>query len=246
MKSTANKKKASDKSKSAAVPTNPNGLAPRWKKWDIISKIILGLLGIAVTFFIQYQQWILAKRMDRTNREFEKSRIMISRGQLASTLIENVIKGSEKEKKLALAILESTTSDMYPRIVEALAVEAPDEPTRKHAIELLGKKGDVKSARVLSQIMASNVPPQERTIAMDAWQRIKLRMLKNARAFYEAGLYQSAAEEFKNVVALLSDSEADSTELELAGIAMKMQDYEQAASHYMKATEKISTKLLYE
>ena len=110
----------------------------RWKKYEIMGKVFLGLFGILVTFFIQYQQLRLSKAIEKTNKEFESSRLIISQGQLASTLIENIIMGNEKEKQIALAILETTSKKMFPRIMEALASGALDKSIRKKAIQTLG------------------------------------------------------------------------------------------------------------
>lgn len=233
-------KKISEKSKSASENRKDIKLPTKLKKWDVISKVILGLLGIFITFVIQYQQFRLAKTVEESNREFEKSRIMISQGQLAGTLIENIITGNEKEKQLALAILEMTSKEMFPRIMDAMAIGAPDESTRIKAIQSLGLKGDRESVKVLKEIAGSEAPEVEKNAAVKAREQLKLRFLNTARAYYETGLYQSAAYEFEKVINLIMDSNVDQSELELARTAYSQKDYQLAATHYKKATDKIS------
>ena len=182
---------------------NGNSLPPLWKKLDILGKLVIGIFGIVFAYLLHTNQIKLTGEINKTTREFEKTRIMISQGQLASTLIENIITGNEKEKNLALAILESTAKDMYPQLLYALSLGAPDESTRN------------KAARGLNDI--------------------KSQVLKTAKAFYDSRLYQSAADEFKKIEDLLTDSEVNRAELALAKSAYQARDYKLAAEQYIKA-----------
>jgi len=230
-----------------------NQLPVRWLKWDIIiGNTILVLLGILVGYFIHAQQIETNTKIAETAQEMENLRTELSnkiiQGQLASSIIEPLLKGSESERLTAMFILENSASDEFSEtILAAIAIWDKDKQVRTEAIRILEKKGkSLFTQQALSRIKEAGLTKEEREAAIQAHNKVKNRLketlnyrLALARTYYENGLYQSAANEFKEVEDLLVDSNIDQGELELAKVNYKLKDFKSSAEHYIKATEKI-------
>lgn len=229
-----------------------NDLSLKWKKWDIIVKIILGTIGLLIAAIIPIQQLAINKRLSETSQSMENLRTEVSnritQGQLASSLIEPLFKGSESERLAAMFILENSTSDSLSEIVlNSVALTDMDEKIRLEAIKVLEERGkSLITQKTLNEIKEKASSAKEREAATLAQQKVAIRarpelkrILDLARIYYKNDLYQSAAEEFKKIEDLLTDIEVDKAELALARVAYSSDDPKSAAEHYIKATEKI-------
>jgi len=245
-------KSSNKKSKSEVKSNMTKELSLGWKKWDILSKIFIGIIGILIAVIIQSQNLKMQKLIAETTQEMENQRTEFSnklaQGQLASSLIESLIKGTKTEKQMALNILKYTESqELINPIIGTIALADPDESVRIDAINVLEEKGkSYNTQQILNQIKEKGTTAKEREAASIAQQKVTERAqnelkkgLDLARIFHKEGLYQSAADEFKKIEDLLSDSDVDQAELALAKVTFSLRDYKAAAEHYIKATQQI-------
>jgi tetratricopeptide (TPR) repeat protein len=234
-----------------------NELSIRWKRLDIINKFIIGFAGI----IIAYQQINIQKMISNTTQDMENQRAKfsnnIAQGQLVSSLINTLIKGSKKEKLIALDIIKQTGSDtlfseQINRFLESIAgtvaLSDPEQKVRIEAINALEERGkSTFTKQILQHIQKQGSTVKEREAAIQAQEQIEKRIkteldrgLNLARILKANNLFQSAAEEFQKFEDLLTGPNVDQKELELARVAFSVKDYESAVQHYIKATEGIS------
>ena len=230
----------------------PGKKATPWQKADIIGKVLLGILGIAVTFVIQYNQFKQSKTSERNNFEMQhmvqennmrmqETRNKIYEGQLADSLIENIIKGSEKEQKIAIAILRDTIPKMYNSILEVLATNSPHEEIRKETIRELGKRGNISHIQSLQEISDSRRSEEEAREAENAQQVILRSYIQTAKILYKQGNHNAALEEFMRFaddLHILGD-EVNMDQMEMALKAAKKKKTREAITGFLRAVQKV-------
>lgn len=229
--------------------TNKNELNATWKKADVFTRIIISALGVFIALYIPYLELNTQKIITEQTVEAETHRTelttKIAQSQLTVSLISQLSKGDARERKMAMEIIKHTdaSQEFINAIASAIALSDPDKNVRMIAIDVLKEKGRSQSTQeVLKNIKKSGQSQLERDAATIAQEEVEIRIqsdlnkgLKLARSFYETGLYQSAAFEFKKLEKLLAKTEIDEAQLELARVAYNMNDFKTASEYYLKS-----------
>lgn len=224
-----------------------------WQKFEIVGGLLLSLIGLLILLLIHCQQKDTSLQIAKTAREMENFQIEISNkitsGQLAGSLLDSLLRGTQSEKLSAMIILENSTPLEFTEIVlAAVAVSDEDESIRTKAINILKMKGkSTFSQQILAKIRDQGRTTTEREVAEQAHKAVKKRIetelsksLKLARLYYENNLMESAASEFNKVVHFLTPHKnVDQAFLTMANNSYLLKDYKRAADYYIKAAKNI-------
>lgn len=220
--------------------------------WKIdLGSIIVAILGLIATIYVTCQQTKSAQKIEhlriqsaqqieKLHTQIAESELDISRSQVATTLIPQLIKGTESERIISMIILENIgDSTLTTKIFQALALNDPMVEIRLQAIRALGRKGGKDIKPLLVNIGKQGKTREEREAAKKAEQNVTFREnLKKARAFFFIEKWEAAAT-FYNEAFLAADSaqfsKEDKNNLTAAKIFMETKSFKDAANKFNDA-----------
>jgi hypothetical protein len=215
-------------------------------KW---APVLLGILTIWIAFLtysfnrskeqvnsqFAAQQAEQAKQAEETRARIDEAQSTLQKSQFAASLIPYFVKGSDKEKKISLDLLEGVDKDRWLLITETLGKNDPDAGIRQFMIERLAKKGDPAARPALLAIEQQGQTPTEREDAKRGAETLTDTLkanLSNARKYYGVGRWQEAAYYFNEASKFVSSAEVSSAALALARSDYEHGGYEDAARSF--------------
>ena len=148
------------------------------KKYPPLS-LIVSILTIGVTLYIAFMQRENTNKLADVDNRISLNQIKIQESQLATSLMGPIIKGSLRERKMALLFLENAMADStYRKVVLIIALRDSSEELRQEAISLLGEKGGDIEFEVLDNIIDNAESEKERNKAQEAKTSIAKRTVK--------------------------------------------------------------------
>jgi hypothetical protein len=202
------------------------------KAVDVWAKVLIGIAGLGLGYLLSHQQQQLMKEIENTRKEVSESQINVQKNQFAASLISPLLRGSEKERRLALIALEGVDPPLWQRFSTELAQHDSDDSVRLTAIEGLGRKGDGSVRQTLETIQKEGKTQADRDMAKvaEASLTIKFRdKLKTARAYFDIGRFENAAENFYEASKYVDESQVDSQRLAIAKSHFEHGGYREAA-----------------
>lgn len=211
--------------------------------------LVIGILGIwlgLLTYLfnksnkqienqIGAQQAQQARQSEETRARIDEAQSNLQKSQFAASLIPYLVKGSEKEKKIALDLLAGVDKKLSTAIAEVVVKSDSNVSIRQYAIESLAKGGDASARPALLVIEQQGQTPTERDEARRGAERLtdKLKAtLSQARAFYGVGRWKEAAYYFNEASKFVSSAEINSAALALARSDYEHGGYEEAARSF--------------
>jgi len=181
------------------------------------------------------QQAQQAKQGEETRTRIAEAQANLQQSQFAATLIPSLVKGSDKEKKIALDLLCGVDKSLCTRISGVLSQSDPNPSIREYAIEGLAKRGDPSARPALLAIGQQGQTPTEREDAKRGAEVLtdKLKAnLSQARAFYGAERWRDAAYYFYEASKFVSSAEVNPANLALARSDYEHGGYQEAARSF--------------
>lgn len=199
---------------------------------DVWAKVVIGFAGLWLGYLLSQQQQQMMKEIENTRKGVSESQLNVQKSQFAASLISSLLKGSEKERRLALIALEAVDPSIWQRFSKELAQHDSDESVRLTAIEGLGRKGDGSVRQTLETIQKEGKTQADREMAKVAEASLtgKFRhKLKTARAYFDIGRFENAAESFYEASKYVDESQVDSQKLAIAKSHFEHGGYREAA-----------------
>ncbi len=204
-------------------------------------------------YLLNNQQQQLTKEIENTRQSVSESQLDVQKSQsesqlnlqtnqFAASLISSLLRGSERERLLALAALESVDKKQWQRFSEILAQHDSDAGVRLKAIEGLGKKGDGAARQTLVTIQEEGKTKADREEAKLAEASLAGKLkdnLKKARAFFDIGQWESAAKFFYEASKYAGESQVESSALAVAKSHYEHGGYREAASAFNSLFSKV-------
>jgi hypothetical protein len=226
--------------------TSTTDIGRRHKIADVYAKIIIGVAGLVFALVLGIQQQQLSKELSNQQQQFTKqiedgrkgvseSQVNVMKNQFAASLINPLIRGSEKEKLLALAALKKVDEDQWITFSGILAQHDSKETTRIEVIRQMGETGDSKVRPAIRTIQESAKTQAEREQAKQAQANLAGKFndnLKTARAFYEAGQWEIAAKYFYEASKYVNETQVEGRNLAAAKSHYEHGGYREAADAF--------------
>ncbi len=213
---------------------------------DVWGKLFIGIATLLISLLIGYNQIHLAKELNDKQQQqanniedlrkgLAENQLNVQKQEFAAGLIGVLLKGSEKEKKLALMTLERVDKELALAFSEVLAQNDPDVGVRLKAIEVLSKAGGGSTRQILSTIQKEGKTNREREEARRAEDSMvsKFReILTRARAYYNAKSWELAAYYFNEASGYLDEAHIDRSKLQAAKSHYEHKGYYEAATAF--------------
>jgi hypothetical protein len=221
--------------------------AKSWtEKIDVWGKLVLGLatLWMAYTFQsaqldqstqLQRLQNEIAQNRDRVQQQHAADQININKIEVSMRLIEVLLKGSERERILALYLLRQVDPEKAQSITEIVARADESRVVRVKAIRLLGESGGANVHQALRSIRNDGATKEERQEAELAETNISgtLRsLLTAARVFHDQQQWKPSAEYYYNASRYIDKSAVEAAALEAAKSHFEHGGYREAAGAF--------------
>lgn len=213
------------------------------KAVDIWAKVLIGIAGLIIGYFISQQQQQSMKDIENTRKEVSEGQINVQKSQVAASLINSLVNGSEEQRRLALILLERVDPSLWEKIIKELAQHDAAETVRLTAIEGLGRKGDGSVRPILETIQKEGKTEADRQTAKVAEASLtdKFREnLKTARAYFAIGRYENAAESFYEAAKYVDQSQLDRQQLVIAKSHYEHGGYREAAVAFNNLFSKLT------
>jgi hypothetical protein len=219
------------------LQTNDKSSGSRLLPWlaFIIGTVILGTMEI----WIKIDQSHTQNLIEQIKYNIERDQLTIARSQIAVSLINPLLHGTNQERFLAINILSNAgdsilASKILNGLIQTESFRSDSNDTiRIQAIKGLGSIGQsTQNLQTLSNILSSTKKENVKIAAKQAEQTVLFRKLNAAEAFYEQERWKIAAEYYHEVTDYLDQPSNHRPDLISAETYFDHLAYKQAAEKY--------------
>jgi hypothetical protein len=190
-----------------------------WDKFKITAEIIFAVAGLGGAglgwWWVHYHERRASERQAQAAIETVESQLRVSRGQLAASLIPDLVRGNEAERQTALLVLacvDPDTARKISQVLESTARTVTERDAAQNVVQQVGQLGaqtkadqdllqHLERARVLQRFQLYGEADREYISAsafLSPRDKVDSAMIARAKSLYADSSFEEAARTFED------------------------------------------------